>query len=85
MRRKWSLFQAQDRYYSLHYGYSRHFPQIDTIMGWKEVSAQELLVRAEAIACRQGAYQAEHRVKGNTKYVMKILKDQNWAFGRSDK
>lgn len=54
-------------------------------MGSREVQAEERLVRAEAIAYGQGAHQAEDRVEGNTKHVMKTLKDQNWAFGRYDK
>lgn len=51
-------------------------------MGWKEVSAEELLERAQANGYKQGAHQAEYSIKDNTKYVKKTLKDQNWASGR---
>ena len=54
-------------------------------MGWKAVSAEELLKRAETNGYKQGAHQVEDSIKDNTKYVKKTLKDQNWALGRYEK
>ncbi len=54
-------------------------------MGRKEVPADELLKRVKANDYKQGAHQVEDSVRGNTKYVKKTLKDQNWALGRYEK
>ena len=74
----------RDDYYH-HNIYSRLSPLFHTVMGWKEVPAEELLERAEANGYKQGAHQAEDSIKDNTKYMRKTLKDQSWALKRYEK
>jgi len=73
------------RAYNLHHIHSRLFPLSYTIMGRKDVPAEELLKRAKANGYKQGAHQVEDSIRDNTKYVKKTLKDQNWALGRYEK
>ena len=56
-----------------------------TIMGRKDVSAEQLLERAIANGYEQEAHQAEDSIRDSRKYGKKTLKDQDLALRRYEK